>query len=91
MGVAWDLIRAVWSSVAVFGLAPMQDFMNLDNTARMNYPGNPSGNWQWRMPEGAFNADLQRSIKELNHMYERDKDRLPPPPPDWPAKYPGLK
>ena len=90
-GVAWDLIRAVWSSVAVFGLAPMQDFLNFNNAARMNYPGNPSGNWQWRMPASAFNADLQRSIKELNHLYERDKDRTPPPPPDYPAKYPGLE
>jgi 4-alpha-glucanotransferase len=38
--VSWDMIRAVWSSVANFALAPMQDFLSLDNSARMNYPGN---------------------------------------------------
>ncbi len=70
--VAWDLIRATWSSVAVFALAPMQDFLNLGNAARMNYPGNPSGNWTWRMPDSALNETTQMRIKELNFLYDRE-------------------
>jgi len=70
--VAWDLIRAAWSSVAVFALAPMQDFLSLGNEARMNYPGNPSGNWSWRMPDLAMSESLQVRIKELNFLYDRD-------------------
>lgn len=70
--VAWDLIRATWGSVAVFALAPMQDFLNLGNEARMNYPGNPSGNWNWRMPEGAMNDSLQIKIREINFLYGRE-------------------
>ena len=69
--VSWDLIRGVWSSVAVFGLAPMQDFLSLDNKARMNYPGNPSGNWMWRMSDQALSPELQTKIKELNYLYSR--------------------
>jgi 4-alpha-glucanotransferase len=69
--VSWDLIRGVWSSVAIFGLAPLQDFLNLGNEARMNYPGNPSGNWIWRMPKGALTLELQEKIKELNYLYSR--------------------
>lgn len=69
--VNWDLIRAVWSSVAVFGLAPMQDFLDLGNEARMNYPGNPSGNWTWRMPQDSQSPELQAKIKELNYLYSR--------------------
>ncbi len=69
--VAWDMIRGVWSSVAVFGLAPLQDFLNLGNDARMNYPGNPSGNWTWRMPKDALTQQLQEKIKELNYLYSR--------------------
>ncbi len=69
--VNWDLIRGVWSSVAVFGLAPMQDFLNLGNEARMNYPGNPSGNWIWRMPSNAQSPDLQAKIMQLNYLYSR--------------------
>jgi 4-alpha-glucanotransferase len=89
--VSWDLIRGVWSSVAVFSLAPMQDFLSLGNEARMNYPGNPSGNWGWRMPADALSEGLKGRIKEFNYLYARDKDRGAPPPPDYPKKYPGLK
>jgi 4-alpha-glucanotransferase len=70
--VAWDLIRACWSSVAVYALAPMQDFLNLGNEARMNYPGNPSGNWTWRMPAEALNEGMQATIRELNYLYDRE-------------------
>jgi 4-alpha-glucanotransferase len=69
--ISWDLIRASWASVAIFALAPLQDFLGLDNSARMNYPGNPSGNWNWRMPENAADAALQKSIKEFNYLYLR--------------------
>ena len=88
--VSWDMIRGVWSSVAVFSLAPLQDFLNLDNSARMNYPGNPSGNWSWRMPVEALNNALKERIKEINFLYARDKDRPAPPEPEYPKKYPGL-
>ncbi len=69
--VSWDMIRGVWSSVAVFGLAPMQDFLGLGNEGRMNYPGNPSGNWIWRMPVKAQSVELQARIKEFNYLYSR--------------------
>ena len=69
--VAWDLIRACWSSVAVLALAPMQDFLNLGNEARMNYPGNPSGNWTWRMSAEALSEELGGRIQELNFLYGR--------------------
>ena len=48
---AWDLIRAVWKSVAVFAIAPMQDVLSLGGEARMNFPSTLGGNWEWRMNE----------------------------------------
>lgn len=69
--VAWDLIRGVWSSVAVFSLAPMQDFLDLGNEARMNYPGNPSGNWTWRMPASVMTDDFAQKVFELNNIFAR--------------------
>ncbi len=70
--VSWEMIRGAWSSVAVFALAPLQDFLELDNSARMNYPGNPSGNWTWRMPANALTEKLKARIKEINYLYSRD-------------------
>ena len=73
-GIAWDMIRAAWSSVGVFALAPLQDFLGLGNEARMNYPGNPRGNWSWRMSKDAINQGLKGRLKEFNHLYQRSKD-----------------
>ncbi len=69
--VAWDLIRAAWSSVADFAIAPLQDFLDLDNRARMNYPGNPSGNWSWRMKNDALSKSLRKRIRDFNFLYSR--------------------
>ncbi|HEY9087941.1 MAG TPA: 4-alpha-glucanotransferase [Anaerolineaceae bacterium] len=79
--VAWDTIRAVWSSVAVFALAPMQDFLDLGTQARMNYPGRASGNWMWRMLPNALDAALTGRIYEQNYLYNRvaGTEKLPPP------------
>lgn len=67
----WDMIRAVWASVATFALAPMQDLLNLDTGARMNFPGRPSGNWSWRMPADALTDELLERLKEFNYLYSR--------------------
>jgi 4-alpha-glucanotransferase len=70
--VSWDLIRAVWWSVAAYALAPMQDFLSLGNEARMNHPGTSSGNWTWRMPAQDMHEDLRRGIREINFLYGRE-------------------
>jgi 4-alpha-glucanotransferase len=70
-GIAWDMIRSAWASVADIAIAPMQDFLNLGNEARMNYPGNPSGNWSWRMVEENLNSNLVERIREINFLFSR--------------------
>jgi len=67
----WDLIRSAWVSTAVFAVAPLQDFLNLGNEARFNYPSRLGGNWEWRMKDEDMNPGLQGRIKELNWLYER--------------------
>ncbi len=69
---AWDLIRCAWSSVAMFAVAPLADFLNLGTEARMNYPSRLGGNWEWRMKGEALSGDLQAKIKELNWLYQRE-------------------
>ena len=71
--IVWNIIRAAWSSVAVFALTTMQDLLNLDSAARMNFPGKPSGNWSWRMPAHALNLDLRDRLLEFNYVYGRGK------------------
>jgi len=64
--MAWDMIRAVWHSQAGWALAPMQDFLSLHTTARMNYPGRMEGNWSWRAREAQITPELQEKIFNLN-------------------------
>jgi 4-alpha-glucanotransferase len=68
---AWDLIRSVWSSVAVFAVAPMQDVLGLGTEARMNFPSRLGGNWEWRMQEKDMNAALAKRLREFNELYLR--------------------
>jgi 4-alpha-glucanotransferase len=69
--ISWDLIHAAWSSVGVFALAPLQDFLGLDNRARMNYPSRLGGNWAWRMPSDALSEPLCARLHEYNFLYGR--------------------
>jgi len=65
--IPWDMIRAVWHSRAVWSLAPLQDFLSLHTTARMNYPGRMEGNWSWRVREDQITEELQKKIANLNN------------------------
>jgi 4-alpha-glucanotransferase len=57
----------------MIAIAPIQDFLNLDNSARMNYPGDPSGNWTWQMKENAIIEELANRIYDINYLYGRLK------------------
>jgi 4-alpha-glucanotransferase len=69
--IAWDMIRLAFSSVANSAVAMLQDMMNLGTEARMNFPGKPSGNWQWRYPADMLTDDIARKIGELTVLYGR--------------------
>lgn len=70
-GLNWGFIRGAWSSVAYLAIAPMQDFLGLDDSARMNTPSTIGGNWTWRMKKDALTDQLSSRIKELNKTYGR--------------------
>jgi 4-alpha-glucanotransferase len=49
----------------------LQDFLSLDSSARINYPGRSAGNWSWRFQAKDLTADLEKSIFDLNRTYGR--------------------
>lgn len=69
--INWDLIRAIWSSVADTAVAPMQDVLGLGNEARMNLPASSSGNWYWRYKEGSLTQELIVRLRTLTEIYGR--------------------
>jgi 4-alpha-glucanotransferase len=69
--ISWDLIRTLWHSKANWVVAQMQDLLNLDSDARMNFPGRLGGNWDWRMREDALDDALKDKLRALNEATDR--------------------
>ena len=69
--IPWGMIRAAWGSIADTAIAQMQDFLELDSSARMNIPSTLGGNWQWRMTGGELTDELAERIKALTVTYGR--------------------
>lgn len=66
------LIRLGWASVADLALAPLQDFLGLGSGARLNTPGTTTGNWGWRVTDGALSApEWSDRLREWTVVYER--------------------
>lgn len=71
--VVWGLIRAAMLSVGHTAIVPFQDILTLDGGARMNLPGEASGNWSWRVRAEAFHDNLSSRLRPLVEL----ADRLP--------------
>jgi 4-alpha-glucanotransferase len=69
--IAWDMLHAVWASVADMAVAPLQDFLRKGTQARMNFPGKLGGNWGWRFINDEITPGLIHEIAELNYIYGR--------------------
>jgi 4-alpha-glucanotransferase len=66
---ASSLIEAAYGSRAIAAITPIQDWLALDMSARMNDPSQEVGQWGWRMPAGALTPELaarMRSLAERN-------------------------
>ena len=70
-GLNWGVIRGAWASTANLAIATMQDFLGLDDKARMNIPGSLGDNWTWRLRKGQLTDDLAYRIRELTKMFWR--------------------
>ena len=69
--VAWDMIRAAWMSVADLAVAPLQDVLDLGSPARMNTPGQPAGNWSWRLLPDQLQPWHRDRLGNLTALYAR--------------------
>lgn len=69
--VEWEFIRAAVASVADMAIIPMQDYLGLDETARINIPSTLGINWKWRMKKDACTEELAERIRKLCKLYGR--------------------
>jgi 4-alpha-glucanotransferase len=59
----WDLLELALSSRAALAMIPAQDVLGLGSEARMNTPGEPYGNWGWRLERGALTDELAERLR----------------------------
>ncbi len=67
----YSLIRHAMMSVADTAIIPMQDYLGLGSSARINTPSTLGGNWCWRMKPDAYTKNLAETIKEMTVLYGR--------------------
>jgi 4-alpha-glucanotransferase len=66
-----ELMRLAWASIADCAVAPLQDLLAIGNEGRMNLPGQPTGNWTWRVGGDQVTAALIDWLGELTALYGR--------------------
>ena len=66
------MIELTLSATANTAIVPMQDWLGLDNSARMNVPSTLGGNWEWRMLPEALDDKLAARITKLTEKHGRN-------------------
>ncbi|MEO5617063.1 MAG: 4-alpha-glucanotransferase [Candidatus Eisenbacteria bacterium] len=74
--IHWDFVRLALASVADTAIVPMQDLLGLGNEARMNTPGNPAGNWVWRVAQGGWTDAIGERLLGLTRATGREPARI---------------
>ena len=69
--VHWQFIRLAFSSIANQAIVPMQDVLGLGTEARMNLPGKPDGNWEWRYQAQMLAPEIKYKLAEYIDLYDR--------------------
>ena len=67
----WALIKSAMATSGDTVILQMQDFLGLDNSARINHPSTNENNWQWRIGEGCTNDWLAGIIYDITKLYYR--------------------
>jgi 4-alpha-glucanotransferase len=72
--IQWDMMRALAGSAANTVVYPMQDVLGLDSEHRMNFPGQPSGNWEWRFSWAQLRPEYTLALAELAAGHKRNSN-----------------
>ena len=65
------MVIAALSSVADYCIIPLQDYLGLDNRARINKPSTNGINWKWRADKKDLSAALASKLRRLTILYGR--------------------
>lgn len=70
----WEFIDYAWRSGSNLAIAPLQDVLSLDSSARMNTPGTSGSqttNWRWKYSPGMLTDQLSSQLALLTRSTQR--------------------
>lgn len=65
------VMRTLYASVADLAILPIQDVLGYGADTRMNIPGEPSGNWRYRVTSAQLASIDKGFFRRLNRLYGR--------------------
>lgn len=65
------MIAAIMRSAAKTCIIPLQDYLGMDNTCRINKPSTLGINWRWRATADLFSEELQAELLRVAKLYGR--------------------
>ena len=65
------MVSLAMSSVADLCIIPMQDYLNLGSSARINTPSVLGNNWEWRLTKNSVGDRILNRIRNLAVIYGR--------------------
>lgn len=71
---AWEFIEYAWRSSSNLAIAPLQDLLSLDSSARMNTPGtsgDATTNWRWKYSPGMLTDSVRQRLADLTRSTQR--------------------
>jgi 4-alpha-glucanotransferase len=66
-----QFVRLAMMSAADTCIVPIQDWLGLDNSSRMNTPGTVEVNWSWRLLPGQVTEELCEEVRNVSKRYGR--------------------
>ncbi len=66
-----EILQTLWMSAAGLVMVPIQDMLGWGSDTRLNIPGQPEGNWIFRITEDAYSQVDADFFRSLNQTYDR--------------------
>lgn len=73
--ISWDIMSALWASVADTTIVQAQDLLGLSSESRMNTPSTLGKNWCFRVKKGELSDELADKLAKKMKLYRRDRNK----------------
>lgn len=69
--INWAMINSAFATISDTVIIPIQDYLGIDGSGRINTPSTLGQNWKWRVRNGQINDQLANKMRSLTEIYSR--------------------